>query len=114
MAWRRVVEEFEADLFKVPMPRFFRVEKGELERKTYADGEERLEIRFGGIDVPDGSSVTMVIEGRTVCEIETSRGRGRLELSSQRGHDVPAVGPGDIVEIQFQGQPLLRGKFKRD
>lgn len=77
MTWRRVTAEFDADLYKVPKPRFFRVEKGELERKTYADGEERLEVRFHGIDVPEGTRVSVVIDGERVCEIAAARSRLR-------------------------------------
>jgi hypothetical protein len=113
-AWRRVVEEYEAELYKVPMPRIFRNEMGELERKTYDDGEELLEIVFRGAKVPDGSRVAVVVDGRHVCDVEVKRGRGRLELSSLRGQDIPRVSNGDIAEIQFGGQALLRGTFKPD
>jgi hypothetical protein len=113
-AWRRVVEEYEAELFKVPMPRIFRNEMGELERKTYADGEELLEIVFRGAKVPDGSTVAVVIEGKHVCAIEVRRGRVRLDLSSLRGSEIPRVSHGDVAEIQFGGQALLRGTFKPD
>ena len=113
-AWRRIIEEYEAELYKVPMPRLFRNEMGELERKTYADGEELLEIVFRGAKVPDGSAVSVVIDGKHVCDVEVRRGRGRLELSSLHGHEIPRVGSGDIAEIQFDGQSLLRGTFRPD
>lgn len=114
MTWRRVVEEYEADLYKVPKPRFFRTEMGELERKTYADGEQNLDIRFRGVEVPDGESVAVVISGRSVCEIEVRSGRGRRELSSNNGDSVPTVQAGEVAEIQYAGQTLLRGTFLPD
>lgn len=114
MAWRRIIEEYEADLYRVPTPKLFRRAMGELERKTFADGEELLEIGFHGIDVPDGSRVSVVIDGASVCNVEVERGRARLDLSSEDGHAVPAVGNGDVVEIQFEGQALLRGTFRPD
>ncbi len=114
MAWRSRVEEFEADLYKVPMPRFFRTEKGELERTTYGDGEEKLEIGFRGVDVPDGQSVGIVIDGKEICQLLVNRGRARHELSNQRGDVVPRVAAGQVVEICYQGKALLRGTFERD
>lgn len=114
MTWRRVLQEFEADLYKVPPPRFFRIEKGELERKSYSDGEERLEIGFFGVKAPDGSSVSVVIDGKAVCEIPISNGRGKLVLSSREGHQVPSVNAGYVAEIHYGGRPVLRGVFKHD
>ena len=114
MAWRRKLEEFEADLFKVPMPRFWRVEKGELERKKYEDGEEKLQINFHGLKVPDGQEVAVVIDGAEVCRLPVTRGRARRELVSTAGDDVPKVGSGSVAEIHYQGSALLRGVFERD
>ena len=84
MARRRVLEEYEADLYRVPKPRFFlfRVPKGELELKKYDDGEKRLEIKFVDVKVPDGSAASVVIDGRVVCQVEVNRRRGRLDLST--------------------------------
>ncbi len=114
MAWRRKIEEFEADLYKVPLPRFFRVEKGELERKRFEDGEEKLEITFRGVDVPDGARVAVVIDATSVCEVEVRSRRGRVELSSRDGREVPAVRNGSIAEIRYHGRALLRGTFRPD
>ncbi len=114
MGWRRVLEEFEADLYKVPMPRFFRVEKGELERKKYADGEERLEIAFRGADAPDGAHVSVYIDGAPVCQIEVRRGRGRGQLSTMAGEAVPEVKAGQVAEVRYQERVLLRGTFQPD
>jgi hypothetical protein len=112
--WRRVSSEYEAKLYKVPLPRLFRNSKGELEHKTYADGEESLEIAFRGAKVPDGTMVSVVIDGKPICDVEVRRGRGRVDLSSVHGHQIPSVSEGDIGEIQYVGQALLRGVFRSD
>ena len=114
MKWRRVLEEYEADLYKVPTPRFFRVERGELEIKRYEDGEARLEIVFFGVRVADGSTVAVVIDGQFVCDVVVKRRRGRLELSTAKGEPVPRVRNGSVGEIQYNGEPLLRGVFEPD
>lgn len=111
-SWRRVVTEYEADLYKVPLPRFFRNSMGELEHKTFADGEVLLEVVFRGAKVPDGTMVSVVIDGKSICDVAVKRGRGRLDLSSLQGHELPSVSDGSIAEIQYVGQALLRGVFK--
>jgi hypothetical protein len=114
MARRRKVEEFEADLYKVPLPRFWRIEKGELERKAYDDGEEKLEICFRGLPGPDGGLARVLINGEPVCEIQVREGQGRQVLSSTAGEAIPKVGSGSLAEIEYQGQIVLRGLFERD
>jgi hypothetical protein len=107
-------QEYEADLYKVPMPRSFRIPKGELESKEYPDGNRRLEIEFYGAGIPDGASASVVIDGRPVCEVEVYRRHGKLKLSSAEGATLPDVGNGSVGEIQYRGQPLLRGVFRPD
>ncbi len=106
--------EYEADLHEVPMPRFFRIRKGELESKEYPDGDKRLEVEFYGAGIPDGSSASVVIDGRAVCEVEVHRRRGRLKLSTAEGATLPDVRDGSVGDIQYRGEPLLRGVFRPD
>jgi hypothetical protein len=72
-----------------------------------------LKISVTGL-ATDGSAVSVVIDGEPVSDVEVERGRGRLELSSLHGHEIPRVSSGDIAEIQFNGQALRRGTFKPD
>lgn len=113
MGRRWKTEELEADLYKVPMPRFWRVEKGEIERTTYEDGEEKLEITFrlpGGVT----GNAQLQIAGDRVCEVEVVGGRARQVLSTTRGEVVPKAQPDDVVEIAFGGEILLAGVFRPD
>lgn len=114
MAGRRKIEEFEAGLYNVPLPRFWRLEKGEFERKAYDDGEEKLEICFRGLPKPDGGLARALINGELVCEIPVSGGGGQQVLSTNAGETVPKVGSGSLAEIEYHGQVVLRGLFKRD
>jgi hypothetical protein len=114
--WRRKLVEYEADLYKVPLPKFFlfRVPKGELELKRYDDGETQLEVEFFGVPVPDGSVASVVMDGQIACQVEVRRGRARLKLSSTEGYVFPEVRDGSVGEIQYNGEPLLRGTFRPD
>jgi hypothetical protein len=114
MGFRRRNYELEADLYKVPTPWLIRREMGELERTSYADGEERLKIAFRGVDAPDGASVQVVIDGATIAELRLERGRARRILSSNDGDAIPEVKTGQEVEIRLSGRAVLAGVFKPD
>lgn len=73
-----------------------------------------MEIEFYDVNVPDGAAVSVTVDGQVVCQATVSRRRGRLKLSTARGDVVPAVGNGSVGEIQYEGEPLLRGTFKPD
>jgi len=88
---------------------------GELERKTYADGSERLKISFGGLkSIPSLARVSVVIDDTETCELPVEKGRARLDLRSEERASVPTVAVGQVVEIRLDGQVLLRGTFRPD
>jgi len=111
---RRVVEELEAELYKVPAPKFFRTEQGELELKTYADGVKKLDIFFRGIKAPDGSIAQVMVDGEILCELPLKRGSAHHEYSSGNGNQVPEVRDGQVVEVHYGGKVFLKGAFKPD
>jgi hypothetical protein len=90
------------------------VPKGELELKRYDDGEIQLEVEFFGAPVPDGAVVAVVIDGQVACQVEVRGGRVRQKLTSAEGHLFPEVRTGSVGEIQYNGEPVLRGTFKPD
>ena len=114
MGFRRRNYEFEADLYKVPTPWLFKREMGELERTSYEDGEEKLEIKIRGIDAPSGTAVEVVIDGAKVAELALDQGRVKQILSSNNKDAVPEVKAGQQVEIRLLGKAVLAGVFKRD
>lgn len=111
---RRVVREFEADLYRVPEPRFFRRKMGELERTAYAGGEARLKISFSGVGAPDGSLVEVLLGGEVIHQCNLEGGRYRIKLSTSQGHSIPEVAKGDVVEVRVDGEVVLRGRFRPD
>jgi hypothetical protein len=79
--WRREVEEYEANLYRVQEPTllsrllnlFLGTKSGEIEMKKYDDGGKQIEIEVHGVDVPDGSAVSVVIDGATICQFSVNR-----------------------------------------
>jgi len=117
--WRRKIEEYEADLYRNQTVKFLgfsfqsRARSGEIEVKKYDNGENRLEIKLFGVEVPDGSAVSVVVDGKPVCDVEVRQGSGRVQLHVQ-GEAVAAVRNGSAAEIRYMGQVLLQGTFRPD
>jgi len=114
MAWRRVVTEFEADLYQVPVPRLFKFPKGEAEFKEYSDGERKIEISLWDLKVQDGATASLRLNGEDMCEVQIVRGRGKLELSSKEITNIAEINNGDVLEVYTDGKVLLEGIFAPD
>lgn len=116
--WQRKIEEYEADLYSVQKSwwakLFLRSKGGEMEIKRYEGGEKRMEIDLHGVKCPDGASVSVVIDGSPVREVEVRRGFARVRLSSAEGESIPTVRIGSTIEIRYLGEVLLEGSFKPD
>lgn len=121
-AWRRKVAEYEADLYKAQEPTllgrllnlFVGTKSGEIEMKKYEGGEKEFEIKVHGVNVPDGTTLSAVVDGATIREFRVSQGYARLFLSTAQGDPVPEVHSGSVAEIRFSGEILLQGTFRPD
>ena len=114
MAWRRIVMEFEADLYQVPVPRLFKFPKGEVEFKEYSDGERKIEISLWDLKVQDGAIASLRLNGEEMCEVQIVRGRGKLELTSKEITNITEINNGDVLEVYTDGKVLLEGIFAPD
>lgn len=118
--WRRKISEYEADLYRIEEPSFLskllglRTKNGELEIKTYDDGEKVMEVELHGVRASNGVAVSVVVDNTAVCEVTVSQGHGRLVLSTAQGETIPEVSNGTVAEIHYLGETLLRGTFKPD
>lgn len=116
--WQRKIEEYEANLYPVQKTwwarLFLRSKGGEIEVKRYDDGERRMEIDLQGVKCPDGTRVSLVIDGRPEREVEVRRGFARERLSSNNGEAIPEVSAGSTVEVRYAGEVLLEGTFRPD
>ena len=120
--WRREIEEYEADLYRVQEPTFLNkllsfflsAKGGEIEMKKYDDGEKVMEVELHGVQAPEGAVISAVVDGVAVCQVQVNRGHGRSLLSTALGETVPEVRNGSVAEIHYQEQVLLKGTFKPD
>jgi len=117
--WRRKIEEYEADLYRGQTVKFLgfsfqsRAKSGEIEVKKYDNGEARVEIKFFGVEIPDGSSISALADGKLICEVEVRQGMGRLQMDIQ-GEAVSTIRNRSTAEIRYMGQVLMAGTFRPD
>jgi len=114
MAWRRVVAEYEADLYQVPVPKIFKFPKGEAEYKEYSDGERKFEISLWGLKIPDGSMASIRLNDQAMFEVQIQRGRAKLDLASNEATEITDVQNGDVIKVYYNSDVLLEGTFKPD
>ncbi len=70
-----------------------------------------LETRVFQVNVPNGTSLTVTVNGNGVGQIFISGGEGRLRLRSDNGQNVPQVTTGSTVAIVNNGTTILSGVF---
>ncbi|MCZ7549240.1 MAG: hypothetical protein M5U11_08860 [Anaerolineales bacterium] len=118
-AWRRKVEEYEADLYRDQTVTFLffsfqrKAKRGEIEVKKYDNREARVEVEFFGVEVPGWRRVYATADGKTICQVEVRRGAGRLRADVQ-AEAVAAIHSGSTAEIRHMGQVLMAGSFRPD
>lgn len=114
MKWKRKIAEYEADLYKHPPARFFRVPRGETEFKEFEDGERQFEFVFHGLKINDNAHATILVNGQRVLDVMIRSGRAHLNLSTERGDTVPKISDGDIIELSYGERIFVKGVFKPD
>ena len=108
---RRIVEDYEA---KLRPPAGRRSGKGKVEWERYGDGSEEFHARFRKLDLPDGASVEVRLDGVVVGYANISDGAGRLRFESTRSDEVPKAVEGQLAEVVRDGDVLLEGVFEPD
>ena len=112
--FRRIVEDFEADLLPTNLNDFARTGKGEVERELYADGSSELKLQFSRTNLPEGATVSLLINGTKSGDFQVSKGRVYEKVNTQSGQTVPSVKAGDTAEVEYNGTIILSGSFYLD
>lgn len=111
---RRITEDFEAKLAPTNANEFSRSGRGEVERELYADGNAELKLAFSGTNIPDGSTIKLLINRNFVKDYQVNRGKVYEKINTKSGITVPSVKAGDKVEIIYNDTVILSGDFYLD
>lgn len=86
------------------------VAEGEAEYK-WSSRSRSLEVEAGDVNLPNGTTLTVSLNGASIGTMNLVDGEGRLRLSTKTG-TVPAIKPGDVLTISDPtGTTVLQGKF---
>lgn len=108
---RRIVEDYEA---KLRPPSGMQSGRGKIEWERDGDGNEELSARFRKLDIQDGASVEIRIDGTLLGHASVADGSGRLKFESARGDVVPKAVTGQVAQIVHDGVVVLEGSFEPD
>ena len=113
MGIRTVQRELEAKLV-ASSGGLFSKPTGKLERKWYADGEQRLKISIRNLKVPDGTCARVAAAGKHIAELELKSGTGRLDMRGSGDGELPDLEAGEAVVVEIDGEPVLTGTLRHD
>jgi hypothetical protein len=108
---RRIVEDYQA---KLRPPDERGRGRGKIEWERHADGSEVLCARFRKLNLPDGTRVSVRLDGTVLGHARVDCGAGRIAFESWRGQAVPKAVAGQVGEIADGHAVLLRGIFEVD
>jgi hypothetical protein len=114
MAIKTIKNELEAKLFPVGRTSFFSRPRGKIERKVYGNGNERFKILISNFKLPDGEEVELAISDKVIATLKIKKGSAQLDLKSEQGASVPEVIEGDLAEVRYQGNIIVKGRFAED
>jgi hypothetical protein len=87
---------------------------GKIERKSYADGSERLKISVRSIKVPDQSTAIVTVDDQEIAQLSLIKGSGRLDTESKDSTSIPTFRVGQAVEVRVLGKSVLDGILYED
>lgn len=112
--FRKIVEDFEADLLLTNLNEYSRTGSGEVERDLYAHGSSELKLQFSRTNLPEGANVYLLISGIKTGDFVVSGGRVYKKVNTVSGETVQSLKAGDIAEIEYEGTVILSGTFYPD
>lgn len=87
---------------------------GKLERKSYRDGGERINISLRNLHVPDDSIAVVMADGLELVQLAIRGGARKLDDGSHDKNDFPAMRAGQTIEVVVGAKMVLRGTLCSD
>lgn len=113
--FRRIVEDYEAQLTPtVDAGNAFAQARGKSEHERFADGEIEFDVRLRDIELPDGASLGIRVNGLGIASIPTQGGRATVRMNNTAAHALPPVVDGSRIEIMYDDRVVLTGTYVPD
>lgn len=88
------------------------IPRGEAELETFADGNRKFEVEAQNINLPDGTLLSVFVDGIKIGNITLTGLLGELELKTINGQTIPEVNSRTRVAIIDQaGNTIIAGSF---
>jgi hypothetical protein len=109
MRIRNVLQEHEAQL--TPVEKEYAKARGKSEWKRYGDESRRLKVSVSGVNLPDGTTLEISIDGRQIGEMIVQRKIARFERETEKGENVAPVGVDQVLQVSLKGKVIMEGKY---
>lgn len=110
MRIRNVLQEYEAKL-EPPPASSFPTSRGKAEWKVYDNGTRQCKVSISKLILADNTLVELILENRRIAKITTQNGIVRYKQESELGQIVPVVGLNQILQLIYDGQVIVEGRF---
>ena len=88
------------------------VPRGEAEARTFQDGNRKFEVHATNINLPDGTILTVFVDGARAGALRLIGLSGEFEVETRDGQIVPAVNSRTRVVVSDQaGNTIIAGSF---
>jgi hypothetical protein len=113
MAIRNIKHQLEAKLTS-RTGSLFSKPRGKLERKSYGDSGERLEISLRNLKVLDNSIAVVTADGVEIAQIPVHKGFGHIDNESRDPRTFVKLEADQTIEVHLDGTVVLSGKLNVD
>lgn len=105
-----VVTKIEADLAGAAINGL--VPRGEAETKIFADGNRKFEVHATNVNLPDGTVLSVSVDGAGVGTLRLIGMVGELDLETAGGQTVPQINSRTRIVVSSQaGNTIVAGSF---
>ena len=109
---KAILEDYEAKI--LPIKNSHVTGKGKVEWERYGSGEVEFELKLKKLNIPDGTSLEVHLNGRHLGSAEVQSSRAVFLLVNVRGDVVPRIRSGDLLEVHKDGVAVMSGEFDLD
>lgn len=110
MRIRNVLQEYEAKL-EPPPASPFPTSRGKAEWKVYENGTRQCKVSISQLNLPDGTMLELVLENQRIAKLTVQNSIARYKQESESGQVVTVVGLDQILQVMYDSQVILEGRF---